>query len=70
MQTWTQALHHAINGQIVALDGKTIRRSLWCLFHRLPFDEADSYLRDRAAKRFTVIQAVALAEKKAACECC
>ena len=27
MQTWTQALHHATNGQIVALDGKTLRRS-------------------------------------------
>src|SRR5689334_7197795 len=27
MQTWTQALHHATNGQIVALDGKTVRRS-------------------------------------------
>ena len=27
MQTWTQALHHATNGQIVALDGKAVRRS-------------------------------------------
>jgi hypothetical protein len=34
----------------------------WELFHRLDRDEADLYLRDRAAKRFTVIQAVVLAE--------
>jgi predicted transposase YbfD/YdcC len=27
MQTWTQALHHATQGQVVALDGKTLRRS-------------------------------------------
>ncbi len=34
----------------------------WELFHRLNFEEADRYLRDRAGKRFTVIQAVVLAE--------
>jgi len=34
----------------------------WELFHRLSRAEADVYLQDRAAKRFTVIQAVALAE--------
>jgi hypothetical protein len=34
----------------------------WELFHRLDRDEADLYLRDRAAKEFTVIQAVVLAE--------
>jgi len=34
----------------------------WELFHRLDREEADLYLRDRAAKRFTVIQAVVLAE--------
>src|SRR6476469_3803244 len=34
----------------------------WELFHRLTFSEAERYLRDRAAKGFTVIQAVALAE--------
>lgn len=34
----------------------------WELFHRLDRDEADRYLRDRASKKFTVIQAVALAE--------
>ncbi len=34
----------------------------WELFHRLTMDEAEHYLADRAAKGFTVIQAVALAE--------
>ena len=34
----------------------------WSLFHRLDFAESNEYLRDRAAKGFTVIQAVALAE--------
>jgi hypothetical protein len=34
----------------------------WELFHRLNREDADIYLRDRAAKRFTVIQAVVLAE--------
>jgi hypothetical protein len=34
----------------------------WELFHRLSREEAEKYLRDRAAKKFNVIQAVALAE--------
>lgn len=34
----------------------------WELFHRLNFSEASKYLEDRAAKRFTVIQAVILAQ--------
>jgi hypothetical protein len=34
----------------------------WSLFHRLTRDEADLYLRNRLAKGFTVIQAVALSE--------
>ena len=34
----------------------------WELFHRLTREEIDHYLRDRAARGFTVIQAVALAE--------
>ncbi len=34
----------------------------WELFHRLNREEAMVYLQDRAAKRFTVIQAVVLAE--------
>ena len=35
----------------------------WELFHRLDREEADVYLENRAAKGFTVIQAVALAEQ-------
>ncbi|GAB4110870.1 MAG: glycoside hydrolase family 140 protein [Roseiflexaceae bacterium] len=34
----------------------------WELFHRCTFAEIERYLNDRAAKRFTVIQAVLLAE--------
>lgn len=34
----------------------------WELFHKLNREEADKYLKDRANKGFTVIQAVALAE--------
>ncbi len=34
----------------------------WQLFHRLNREESVRYLKDRAAKGFTVIQAVALAE--------
>src|SRR3982751_3419367 len=34
----------------------------WELFHRLNREDADRYLRNRASLRFTVIQAVALAE--------
>lgn len=34
----------------------------WELFHRLKREDAMQFLKDRAAKRFTVIQAVALAE--------
>ncbi|BCS31442.1 hypothetical protein TBR22_A06430 [Luteitalea sp. TBR-22] len=34
----------------------------WELFHRLNREEAERYLRNRAERRFTVIQAVALAE--------
>ena len=34
----------------------------WELFHRLDREETEHYLQDRAAKKFTVIQAVVLAE--------
>ncbi len=34
----------------------------WELFHRLTREEAEQYLKNRAARRFSVIQAVALAE--------
>src|SRR5688572_16130487 len=35
----------------------------WELFHRLNREETEEYLQDRAAKGFTVIQAVILAEE-------
>ena len=50
---------------LVTADGKPffyLGDTAWELFHRLNRDDADLYLRDRAAKRFTVIQAVVLAE--------
>ena len=34
----------------------------WELFHRLGREDAERYLRNRAAKGFTVVQAVVLAE--------
>lgn len=34
----------------------------WELFHRLSYEETEEYLKDRASKGFTVIQAVAVAE--------
>ena len=54
------------NGRfLVDRDGKPffyLGDTAWELFHRLNRDEADRYLRDRAGKGFTVIQAVAIAE--------
>ncbi len=35
----------------------------WELFHRLSREDAETYLKDRAAKAFTIIQCVALAEE-------
>jgi hypothetical protein len=50
---------------LVKEDGTTffyLADTAWELFHRLNREDADHYLKDRAAKGFTVIQAVALAE--------
>jgi hypothetical protein len=50
---------------LVTEDGKPffyLGDTAWELFHRLNREEADRYLKDRAAKGFTVIQAVAIAE--------
>lgn len=50
---------------LVTKDGKPffwLGDTAWELFHRLSREEADKYLKDRADKGFTVIQAVALAE--------
>ena len=50
---------------LVQADGRPffyLADTAWSLFHRLNREEADLYLRNRAAKGFTVIQAVALSE--------
>jgi len=50
---------------LVNKDGKPffwLGDTAWELFHRLSREEADKYLKNRADKGFTVIQAVALAE--------
>jgi hypothetical protein len=50
---------------LVTADGKPffwLGDTAWELFHRLNRAEAERYLRNRADKRFTVIQAVVLAE--------
>ncbi|RYY22271.1 MAG: DUF4038 domain-containing protein, partial [Chitinophagaceae bacterium] len=50
---------------LVTKDGKPffwLGDTAWELFHRLSREEADTYLKNRADKGFTVIQAVALAE--------
>jgi hypothetical protein len=50
---------------LVSSDGKPffwLADTAWELFHRLDREEAERYLDDRAAKGFTVVQAVALAE--------
>lgn len=50
---------------LVTADGKPffyLGDTAWELFHRLDREQAEQYLKDRAAKGFTVIQAVVLAE--------
>lgn len=50
---------------LVTSDGRPffwLADTAWELFHRLDRDQADRYLRNRAAKGFNVVQAVALAE--------
>jgi len=57
---------HPGNGRfLVTDDGRPffyLGDTAWELFHRTSREEVDIYLRDRAAKGFTAIQAVALAE--------
>jgi hypothetical protein len=59
-------LHVSADGRhLVQADGRTffyLADTAWSLFHRLTREEADAYLRNRAAKGFTVVQAVALSE--------
>jgi hypothetical protein len=50
---------------LVTADGRPffwLGDTAWELFHRLSREETERYLRNRAERRFTVIQAVALAE--------
>lgn len=50
---------------LVTADGKPffyLADTAWELFHRLDHDDAELYLKDRAARHFNVIQAVVLAE--------
>jgi hypothetical protein len=50
---------------VVQADGRPffyLADTAWSLFHRLTREEADVYLRNRAAKGFTVVQAVVLSE--------
>jgi hypothetical protein len=50
---------------LVTADGQPffwLADTAWELFHRQTREDAERYLRDRAERRFTVIQAVALAE--------
>jgi hypothetical protein len=54
---------------ILQADGRAflyLADTAWALFHRLTFEEADRYLRNRAAKGFTVVQAVVLWDLDAA----
>ena len=72
LSTWSRA--DEAPGQIKISDNKRflikgdgspffyLGDTAWELFHRLNREQADRYLQDRAAKGFTVIQAVALAE--------
>lgn len=56
---------HTSRRYLVTEDGKPffwLGDTAWELFHRLGREEAGVYLRDRAGKGFTVIQAVVLAE--------
>ena len=59
-------LRVAVNHRYLEYDDSTpffyLGDTAWELFHRLTIEEAQYYLNNRAAKGFTVIQAVALGE--------
>ena len=61
-----QGLKVSENGRfLVRSDGSPffwLGDTAWELFHRLDLEESERYLRDRAEKGFTVVQAVVLAE--------
>ena len=66
METLVKSLQISANGRYLARPDDApffyLGDTAWELFHRLDREEADLYLSNRAAKGFTVIQAVALAE--------
>jgi hypothetical protein len=65
LRTFHQRGHSGDGRFIVTEGGKPffyLGDTAWELFHRLSREEAHIYIRDRAAKGFTVIQAVVLAE--------
>jgi hypothetical protein len=65
LRVWDEAGHPCRGRYLVTERGEPffyLGDTAWELFHRLTREEADLYLTDRAAKGFTVIQAVALAE--------
>src|SRR3954466_15094563 len=50
---------------LVTADGRPffwLGDTAWELFHRLTREDAERYLQNRAGRRFTIVQAVALAE--------
>ena len=62
---WAQLKVNSDKTHLVTQQGKTffwLGDTAWELFHRLDRDEAKLYLKNRADKGFTVIQAVVLAE--------
>lgn len=65
-QTPLPALKVADNKRfLITTDGRPffwLGDTAWELFHRLNREEADRYLKNRAERRFTVVQAVVLAE--------
>jgi hypothetical protein len=67
-QCWAQQYQLQVSPNkryLVKADGQPffyLGDTAWELFHRLNREEAETYLKDRAAKGFTVIQAVVLAE--------
>jgi len=65
LQVFHQKWHPGNGRFLVTDDGRPffyLGDTAWELFHRLGREDAEIYLRDRAAKGFTVIQAVVLAE--------
>jgi hypothetical protein len=62
---FAQSFEVSSNGRYLMKEGKPffwLGDTAWELFHRLNREEAEFYLKKRASQRYTLIQAVALAE--------